>query len=303
MRLLVYAFCNKFTGYGHIFRSLALARTAQARGHTIYVASDRQPPDGLTHIPAKYDDPVTLACALEMVKPDWLIVDVPDPLPMWIRGIARCKVCALNGIGYNQNEGGLDLRVIQGVDDVELPGPQDKVPVLKGIEYVILRPEIARFKGMVRGEDVVIWAGGTDATGLIQRFPIACPGTFATIIASPMATSPLVLPPTQTYVRPDIESPEIFGWLAGARAVIGNFGMIAWETSYLQLPGYFFSATPLHLRFARGMARAGLVKIWPTVGLPSNEEIKEFVRTPFEPWGEPPDGLGAVRVMETLERQ
>jgi hypothetical protein len=49
------------------------------------------------------------------------------------------------------------------------------------------------------------------------------------------------------------------------------------------------------------MERAGLIRAWPSVGLPGNEEIREFIRTPFEITGQPPDLNGASRVMEAIE--
>ena len=301
MRLCFTVFANKFTGYGHHYRSLALARTAQQRGHEVFVASDRQSPDGLYHIPTKYNDPASLALALEVAKPDWLIVDVPDPFPAWIREMAKCKVAALNGIGYNQTEG-LDLRVIQGHKDVELPGKQDGVPTVKGIEYVILRPEIQKYKGAARTEDWLCWGGGTDPLGLLPRFTVACPGWFAVLIASPMIPVPIVTSPTHAVVRMNEGCTDIFGWMASSKASCVSFGMVVYELLYLNTLIYAFASTPLHLRFAQPLAKQGLIKLWPKVGLPSKEEVRAFLEQDFEvPQETGIDLNGATRVMEKIE--
>jgi hypothetical protein len=254
----------------------------------------------LRHIPAKYNDPVTFARALMAAEPDWLIVDIPHTPPDWIRGLAKCRICTLNGIGYNQNDGA-NLRVIQGVADVDLPGPQDKVPVLKGLEYVILRPEIEKYKGMVKGTDLMVWGGGADPLNLLQRFNLACPGKFATLIVSPMAPAPVIIGPCHATIRLNEESTDIFEWMGGSRGLVCAMGMICMEAAYLKLPQWVFSFSPLHLRFARGLERLGLIKMWPEVGLPSNEEIRAFVEEDFEPWGEPPSLDGAVNVMKAIE--
>src|SRR6185503_19899780 len=89
--------------------------------------------------------------------------------------------------------------------------------------------------------------------------------------------------PTHTTMRLNDESTDIFGWMAGSGKACIAHGMAAWELTYLGIPTHAFSATPLHLRFAEGMARRGLIKAWPTVGLPSNKEIKAFLSEPFEP--------------------
>lgn len=50
LRLLCLCYCNKNTGFGHFFRSLALAQTAQQRGHDVTIAGDRRPSNGLPFI-------------------------------------------------------------------------------------------------------------------------------------------------------------------------------------------------------------------------------------------------------------
>lgn len=273
VKILCLVYANRSTGYGHWFRSLALAQTAQQCDHTVTIAGDRRPSNGLPFIHLHDLSPGALVMALQATKPDWLIVDLPGDLPEWIRELTKCRICTLNGIGYNQADGA-DLRVIQGVDDVDLPGPQDKVPVLKGIEYVILRPEIEQFKGLARSpEDWFVFGGGADVLRLLSRFTVACPGWFATLITSPMAPAPLIVSPTHTTIRLKEESADIFGWMSASGRGCVAMGMCVWELLAVgPIPTYVFSATTLHLRFAEAMARHGLIKAWPTVGLPSNDK-------------------------------
>jgi spore coat polysaccharide biosynthesis predicted glycosyltransferase SpsG len=306
MKILHYVFANKDTGLGHWHRSLALAQTARQRGHIVNIASDRTPPYPFGFILTAYRDKFSLISALQLASPDWLIVDMPDPLPEWLRELADeagCKICTLNGIGYNQNDGS-DLRIIQGVADIDLPGLQDRVEVLKGIDYVILRPEIAKYQNESSGQDTLVWGGGMDVLGIHKRFFSVCPGRFAVHILSDMIAPPILNSPTQTYLRLSGESESIFGWIASSRDIVAAMGVIAWESAFLRRPIKVFSASPLHLVFAQGMERAGLLRAYPQVGLPEDDkELREFLDEPFEPTGQPPDDKGAERIIEAIEKR
>lgn len=298
LKLLFVVFCRRETGYGHWYRSMALAQTASQRGYSVTIAGDRNPGD-LPYSPIGYNDPVSYKQVIEATKPDWVFVDLPGVLPAWVRSMTPGKICTLNGIGYNQNDGA-DLRVIQGMADVELPGEQDKVPVLKGREYVILRPELQQYKGAGRGDETVLWGGGMDVLGLHSRFFAACPGRFAVHLISEMILLPLLNGPTQTCIR--VRDGSIMGWIASSRAFVTAMGMVCWEAAYLGLPQWVFSASDLHLRFARAMDKGGLIKAYPTIGLPkTNEEFRGFIDSSFMPTGEPPDLDGARRVLEAIE--
>lgn len=302
LRILSLVYANRSTGYGHWFRSLALAQTAQQRGHTVTIAGDRQPPTGLPFIHLHDLSPGALVMALQSTKPDWLIVDLPGDLPEWIRELTTCKIAVLNGIGYNQNEEGLDLRVIQGSRGVELPGRQDKVPTITGLEYVILRPELEAYKGLAKGQDWICWGGGIDPLRLLSQFTVACPGWFAVLVASSMMPAPIVTSPTHAVIKMNEDSPDIFGWMVSSKAACISFGMIAYELLFLGVPVYAFASTPLHLRFAQPLAERGLIKLWPTVGLPSKEEIRTFLEEDFEaPKETGLDLLGGERVMREIE--
>jgi spore coat polysaccharide biosynthesis predicted glycosyltransferase SpsG len=304
LKILHYTFCRTETGMGHFFRSLALAQTAIQRGHTVFFASDRTPPYPFGFILTAYRDKFSLISALQLASPDWLIVDMPDPLPEWLRELADeagCKICTLNGIGYNQNGDGADLRVIQGLESVDLPGEQNRVPVIKGVEYIILRPELAKYLGEARGEETMVWGGAADVMKLHQRYFAACPGRFAVHIISDMIAPPILNTPTQTYLR--LKGDEsIFGWLASSKALVCAFGMITWEAAFLGLPIFSFSATELHLHFALAMERAGLIRTWPGVGLPGNDDdFRAFISEDWQPTGERPTLDGAVNVMKAIE--
>lgn len=303
LKLLFLVYCSKKTGYGHYFRSLALAQTAQQRGHDVTIAGDRRPSNSLPFIHLHDLSPGALVMALQATNPDWLIVDLPGDLPEWIRELTTCKIAVLNGIGYNQNEEGLDLRVIQGSRDVELPGEQDNVPTIRGIEYVILRPEIARYKDVVKTPDVLVWAGGSDAMGLLSRFVTVCPGWFATLVVSPMSPTPLVISPTHTRIRPNPDTDEMLEWLAGSQRAVVAMGMIIYEAIWLGVKVHCFNATKLHLAFSRPLDKLGLLKSYPAVGLPTKGEMRAFLEEDFELLKETGlDLLGSQRVMEAIEK-
>lgn len=298
MRLLLYYFANPITGLGHFYRSTALAKIALERGHTVLVAGDRKP-DGLPFMPCIYESRGDFKDAVEAFKPDWVLVDLPHTPPEWIRETVKGRICTLNGIGYNQNDGA-DLRIIQGMSDVKLPGKQDKVPVLKGIEYVIIRPDTWQYRQEQRSPMTFVWGGGTDGMRLLSRFGLVYPQGLATLVMAEMTPAPQIVLPRHTALR--LTGNDFLSWLGGSQQAVMAMGMSAWEAVALDVKSYVFSYTPLHLAFAEAMDSAGLIKAWPGVGLPTSDEMRDFINTPFEIAGNGLDTDGARRVVEAIEK-
>jgi spore coat polysaccharide biosynthesis predicted glycosyltransferase SpsG len=302
LKLLFYTFRNKHTGYGHWFRSLALAEVAQDRGHEVLIASNTEPPFRYPWEFVAYDSPTELDRALSFHHPDWLVIDLPDTLPGWIQDMAKCKICVLNGIGYDQAEG-VDLRVIQGVADLELPKKIDTSNTIMGLEYIILRPEIARYRSAKKFDLWFIWGGGNDHLSLLDRFGESCQDKNAVMILNGMAKLPKRRSQNHLLIEP--ESPEaIFNPMAYAQWACVAMGMVVPELIYLNVSPYVFSFSELHLKFAQGMERYGLIKAFPQVGLPGKRKMRAFLEEPFPQVGENKiDGWGAERVVEEIERR
>lgn len=303
LKLLFLFGVNPATGYGHKFRSLALAKAAQERGHTVTIASDQKPPSQFQWFQVEYLNQAQLFGALEIAKPDWLIVDLPHTPPEWIRVMYGGKILTLNGIGYNQGDGA-DLRIIQGAAEVELPGEQDKVPVLKGLEYIILRPEIAKHKGVPRGEFSLVWGGGSDSTGTLQAMAGWFPNERAFFLVADMTPIPLLESTCHWLLKLDQDSDNFLWWLARCKRLITNFGMVVPEAIYLQTPVFSINASELHLAFASPLAEQGLIKNFPAVGLPSREEMERFLGEEFKPVVNDQIGIkGGLRVIKAIEER
>lgn len=302
LKLLLLFGVNSQTGYGHKYRSLALAKVAQEHGHTVYIASDQKPPSVFKWFPIDYLNQAQITRALELTQPDWLIVDLPHTPPAWIREAATCKICTLNGIGYNQLEGS-NLRIIQGGAQVDLPGQQDQVPTLKGLEYIILRPEIAKYQDLPRGEFTMVWGGGTDSMNLLQKYADWFPDDKAFFLVADMTPIPILTSRYHWLLRLNQDSDDALWWMAKAKRLVTAMGMVVPESAHLKTPTYVFNASELHLSFARAMAEAGLIQLWDSVGLPSNrEEVKRFIDTPYQV-ADRLDSKGAERVMKAIEER
>lgn len=303
LNLTFLVFSQQETGLGHWYRSLALAQAAHNRGHIVTITSNRIPPRPLKHIQARYLDPDDYNQAIQATRPDWVIVDLPHTPPAWIREMTPGKIATLNGIGYNQMDGA-DLRVIQGAAEVNLPGEQDKVPTLKGLEYIILRPEIAQHKDAVRGEFSLIWGGAADGLSLLQNYGDWFPNEKAFFLVADMTPTPLLKSPNHWLLKLKEDSDDLFWWLARCKRLITAFGMVVPEALYLQTPVFSLNYSSLHLAFSTPLAEMGLIKNYPAVGLPSREEVERFLTEPWERVDSDLIGAkGSSRVIQEIERR
>lgn len=309
LTILHYCFANEFTGLGHHFRSLALAQAAQDRGHIVFIASNRQPPKQFRYLPAEYLSPAHYAGALQAAKPDWVVVDLPHTLPDWIRELApdNTKICTLNGIGYDQADNWVNLRVIQGVADLELPKGINRGNTVMGIDYVIIRPEIERYRDNLRWYGgTLVWGGGNDYLGILPKMvSLYFNSRSLYLVVADMTPEPKHINKDWHSVnRISGDGLGMIERLAVCRDAAVAMGMITWESAYLSTPCYVFSYSPLHLMFAQGMERYGLIKAWPEVGLPSDDEIREFLAEPFKINEENrPKGDGAINVLKEIEKR
>jgi spore coat polysaccharide biosynthesis predicted glycosyltransferase SpsG len=306
MKILFYVFATPETGLGHIFRSTALVQAATEAGHTVAIMSNRKPPVG-QWLDAHYLQKQQLSAALDVIQPDWLVVDLPDTLPPWVEELvgSRAKICVLNGIGYDQANN-VALRVIQGVNDIQLPRRMTPKNTLIGSEYVILRSEIEAVKRGGERDYWLVWGGARDYMKLLPAFSEAYKDEMCLMLRVPMTPEYKIVNRNHTTLttRKDL---DIFNWIAGAKAVVCAMGVIAWECAYIGVPAYVFSYTDLHLTFARGMSAHGLIRSYPEVGLPNVEAIRNFTKGRLfkvdKESGMIPDNKGAARIVKEMEKR
>ena len=140
-----------------------------------------------------------------------------------------------------------------------------------------------------------------DRMGLLEQFSRVYPEDEADLFVVGMTPSPRV--GVRHVVDSSVNDMAFLGRIAGSRRAVVAMGMIVFELVYLGIQTHCFNATDLHLLFSQGMARHGLIKAWPEVGLPGDEEFKDFLSEPFEITGRGPDLRGAARVMREIERR
>lgn len=273
--LIIAAAPHRF-GLGHWTRANQLARAAAERGWDFSTVP-------YTTGPAAQE-------AIQGCDVDWLIFDIPEPVPDWAFE-GRWKVCILNGIGRDPEEERADLLVIQGL----YPGVVPKNAVA-GPAYVILRPQIFLTKPS-KLPVWLVWDGYLGGLGLHEAFARALPGIPAVHL---LGLKPI---PGLDSLCVRLQGDEVIPWLAAAWRACVAMGMIVWELVALRKPCHVFSASPLHLAFALEMAKAGLVMAWPEVGLPGQGDFTAFLAK-AAPTPEPPpglDGYGAFRILDELE--
>lgn len=308
MKILVVTLPAQVAGMGHTVRCRELTRTAHEEGHN--VASYSPAADWLNTM-GKPPAQVLESARAELTgmidgsswrgafrhgdKLDWVILDLPFSPADWVIGTAHnagAKVCLLNGVGHDPQNGRTDLVIGQGfVEGVEYAG----------LEYVILRRELFTYVPW-GGTRWFVWGGYNDPMGLLPMFGSAMRGTSAWLVEGSRKSTGHKFDDLSLHHRV-VESTgnQVFRFMAGAPAACVAMGMICWELSTLRIPQYVFSATEGHLAFAKRMEDAGLVRAWDGIGLPEFAVFREFLSEPFQPTGERPDGNGARRVLGLME--
>ena len=284
MNIKMIVFANRNTGWGHWYRSIALAEHIQSQNHQVTIISDRTPPKPLAWHCVSYDDPALWRGPL-YDSDDWLLIDLPDEAPEWLYDLCQnrgIKTCVLNGVGHQCGDRA-DLRIIQGLTDDEL-GPKEYA----GVDFIILRPAV--FEAKKISNQIVDWfvfGGASDKLNLTRKFP-----NWQRIV--------FTISPNKLQVQDREDDGFLLAAAQCKRACIA-MGVTAWELSAIGLPVYAFSLTPLHLQFALEMDKAGYIKAYPKVGIPSKRSFRNFLSVPFTPTGKPIDGLACQRILQLME--
>ena len=285
LRILLYTNRNKQSGFGHFYRATALADEAWQRGHTVAFAGDAKPLSSSKYY--SVHDAQTFHKAVADFNPDWLIVDLPGQLPSYIAEI-RAKLCVINGIGHNS---GIrpELAISQGFEG-EYCAPK----------YLILRRALARYNKVSRGDRWFVFGGAADELGLLPAFDRAMEDQPAYLLATELTEGLTGWVAKHRIVTGQDDS--VLGWIAIARSGCVHLGVTTWELLYFNIPCYVFSRSEYHLKDALEMDKRGWVKAWPGIGLPSDEELREFLLTPFAPPKNVVGLDGAMRVIKLIEQ-
>lgn len=280
MKIMLYALCNKDTGFGHWFRSIPIQNAVQRRNWEVVFLSDRHDEGQITEsIPGR----ATLEQidhALAVHNPDWLLCDIP-----WVPEEALAAVVR----AHHARLGYLDA------------GPNDVVPwcdllwVQDTPDHIILRDELYQIS--YQPENYWLVAGGTgDLLGLMPRFA-----------ETKLAPAHLVggrepaLNYQQTWVARTTPG-EMLGLMQHARWACLALGTTAWECAALGVPMYLFAFTEKQHLTAQKLARYGYAKTWPTTGLPDQTPFQEFLAQEVAPSG-PPVAGGAENLLNRLLEQ
>lgn len=274
MKLLFLCYANERTGLGHFVRSRLLAETAKARGHEVVFVGDRNPAiRGVKFwMSSEVEQRVGLIFTAPFdFKPDWLVVDMPDP-PFSVFNLVH-KTCIIDGVGHSRSGNLADLIISQGLDHGR--------DGYGAPEYLILRPELFEQERQPK-EHWLVWGGAEDELGMSNLYPEAYPT------------------PKTFWLAPGADSP--FGALSKAKVLVAQMGMMVWEAVAIGVPTYVFSLTDAHLTEARRLEDRGWVRAFPRTGLPSMSRLQEFLPAePFVPAEADFPTDGAERVIGLLE--
>ena len=295
MRILLNVNSNKQSGLGHFTRCLALAVQAWQRGHILAFVGDTNPRQGyISHYPANPFDKAqdvpgdgdAFTKAAKSFQPDWTIVDLPGDLPPYV-GDVRGKICVIDGLGHCGNIKP-DLIISQGLEG-EYCAPK----------YLILRQALSRYKNSPKGDRWLVYGGASDEIGLLSAFSLAMTDQLANLLATKFSDTLIQKDKSHTVVRG--EGDAGLGWVAEANRACIHMGMIAWELVWYKVPTWIVSRTDRHLKTALEFEQQGYAKAWGKIGLPKDNELREWLGKPNELKGESFDLDGAKRVLELME--
>jgi len=280
MKVNFLCFANNETGFGHWYRSVALAKHIRNQGSQVTIIGDRVPPDNLLCHRVPFGDQTIWRGPLSQ-QCDWLVIDLPDEAPDWIYDHCQqsnIKTCVLNGVGHQVGDRA-DLRIVQGLGREEY----------SGVDYIILRKSVFEAKAIRRPiMDWFVFGGAADKMGLTKRFPDFQKMSFTIS--------------DQDWQAGDSHDNGFLVAASQCRRACVAMGMTVWELAAMGIPTYVYSLTAQHLSFAKKMAGAGYIRAHRQVGLPDTEmKIRDFLGQPFTPSGRPIDGRASERILDLMQ--
>lgn len=311
--ILTYCIGDKTHGLGHVMRQLTLARalaaldvrvTFRTLAGTVGLDRIRQSPfavqGDMDEITARnITNPFSLYSAL--------IIDLEHgPDEELLRAVRPYFKTIINvgGVGWAQKDPtALDLLVNMQIYQGELFDHTSDPRKLNGPRYLIIDPAFADCQPDLTDGPIVINMGGSDPHGLTRPEYDALADYPRRVIIGPAAKAE---PLAASIVAP----PSLVPHMRGARMLIGQTGMTAYEAMAAGVPCLLVNLSPDHERTAIELERQGAawnLGMWDKFdGLDLSERVRHLVTHPAELkrmsecGRELVDGRGAARVAEAI---
>jgi spore coat polysaccharide biosynthesis predicted glycosyltransferase SpsG len=272
---------GKRFGFGHLRRSATLANAFKRNGFDVRV--EPQSAEAISLLPASPSD---------KGDADLWLLDLPHDASHWVEDARRQKrpVVALDYIGTQAP----DL-VISIFHRGTVP---EGVCHLVGLEYAIIRPEIAALAPAPTGRGVIIVMGGGDQLGLAEQAALRLHalGFEVTIVDGPLATTNEILPPEVSRLP---KPGDIAPVMASSAWGVTSGGGAMMEMLCLGKPVHVIPRTPFEAALAQLVFdKGGLLGI----GLDRLQMPSEFCsRTISRTARTLVDGKGVDRIVKAIE--
>lgn len=221
---------------------------------------------------------------LHELQLDWLLIDLPpDLLHDYYFEIAKefnTKIALLNAYGDPAEERA-DLAIIQGWNTYAQKVTRDKH--YQGSKYVILRrglEDVGASERQVQ-DFTFVFGGAEDKMNLLNKTSQVLADQNGIFVQTSLSTN-IFKPASQNHhLYSNLPGEAIYSVMGMCNRAIVAMGISAWELAYLGIPTYIISPTKRHLGFALGMESKGLARAYPDVGIPGEDELRNFINEPF----------------------
>lgn len=267
-------------GLGHLLRSAALGRVLKQRGHRVRLVV----PSGEKIAPlsdAPNDDG----------EPSLHIIDLPYDAGDFVRN-ARALGVGVLALDYH-GDAAPDLSICL-FDDSGVPAEGRRAV---GLDYAIIRPEIAEYGLCPQGDGVLVMIGGGDLRnqGPAAARDLAAKGNHVTLIRGPLCSDRTGEDGYVTLTNPD----DLAKRMAGCAWAVSNGGTSMLEFMNLGKAVQVIPQTKQEQRFAEGiLARGGLLGVAAdTLDIPDEADRRRVGKMA----GSLVDGRGLNRFADAAE--
>jgi len=254
-------------GLGHHYRCVQLAEKLEEDGHTVYMFSNFQFRRKL-YFQLRPHNEYDLYHVLYQCDLDWLVIDTPyypDDFVFKHKDQLDFRILYLNS---DKDYPQIDVNIIQGCLSGTHSGPQ----------WVIVRKSLSDYQATVKTGLTFVFGGSEDSMDLLSNFTKYAKNEQAILVGGKV---PEKVTENHIFTIPNDDA-SFLGIMSSSSKAVIQFGMTAWELVYYGVPTYAFSPTTNHLRWAQAMENEGLIKAYPDTGIPSSNQIMEFINEPFE---------------------
>jgi spore coat polysaccharide biosynthesis predicted glycosyltransferase SpsG len=267
----VFALCLETShakGMGHFFRILNLARALHRAGQsTIIIVNDFAPAmsllraTGLRFVTADLNDHES-AWEQRVIRDEGIRVWVDDRLDTdayHSKCVKRCGIplATFDDRGYGAADADLNVAALACDDAESLPGRR----VLRGFKYLILDPEIARYRRLrARRGRLLVTLGGSDTHGVTMKV-VKClreARRSATVVVGPgFGSHEALLDMAGDGIEIRQGVPSLIAEFASFDLAITGGGITPFEANASGLPCVIVANEQFEVPVAQGLARLG----------------------------------------------